>query len=261
VNLGFFADQDATRYCHLRLRRLKAAVKDPQILAALLRDLGAGAADSTGASSARKRAAIERRIEALRRTEASPWHDVPAPEVLAALIFESKHLARGAVDELFTRARDVERVVAAVTAWLKGSGLAPVRNIAFGTGRVDLVGYRRGLLSGPRVVAIQLKNDVSELEDVFDGLRTLAPYTNATYLACTPYLAAEYVAACAARSNVRRWDGEALRRKLQAAGAGLLLVEGDAVSQALLPKERPLDAGKVEAFVSTMTPGVGPKRA
>ena len=39
---------------------------------------------------------------------------------------------------------------------------------------------------------------------------------------------------------------------MQAGGLGLLLVEGDAVAQAILPQERKLDAGKLAAIATAL---------
>ena len=40
VRFGFFKDQDATRHCYLRLRRLKQALRDEAIVRALAQELG-----------------------------------------------------------------------------------------------------------------------------------------------------------------------------------------------------------------------------
>src|SRR4029077_19774560 len=74
VNFGFLPDQDTTRFCYLRLRRLKQAIKDPKVLEALVEELEV---------PGKGMAAIERRIEDLRGTKTSMWYGVPAPEVLA----------------------------------------------------------------------------------------------------------------------------------------------------------------------------------
>jgi len=53
---------------------------------------------------------------------------------------------------------------------------------------------------------------------------------------------AEYLTACATATG--RWDGEALARLLQALGVGLLMIEGDAVLPAVLPKTRAIRSGE-----------------
>jgi hypothetical protein len=176
--------------------------------------------------------------------------------VLAASILKAEKLAAdGTVGDLFNRARREQALAAPVLTWLNGSGLTTVTGIPFGTGRVDLAGYRKGALSGTRVVAVQVRNEISQLQEALEGMKALVPYTNATYLACTPALAAEYLTTVADAPNARGWDAEALRRQLQASGSGLLIVERDAVSQALFPKERHLDLKKLDEFVASMTTG------
>ena len=49
------------------------------------------------------------------------------------------------------------------------------------------------------------------------------------------------------------WDAEALYGKLRAAGFGLLLLEGDAVAQAILPQERKVDKVKLAEIASSIT--------
>jgi hypothetical protein len=255
VNFGFLTDQDATRFCYLRLRRLKVAIKDPRILAALVEELEIPGDNAGDAGTRKTFAAIERRIEELRATETSLWYGVAAPEVLAASIFRAKRLANGPVQELFTHAPHERDLVGPITAWLKGGGLAPSQHISVGNARADFGGYRKGMMSGPRVVAVQMRNDLGELKRALDELVGLKPYTNATYLACTPAMAAAYLADFAAARGVHRWDPVALRRKLYASGSGLLLVEKDALAQALPAKERQLDAKTLDGLVAGMVRG------
>jgi hypothetical protein len=255
VHFGLFTDQDATRYAYLRLRRLKEAIKEPKVLEALARELEVTGVDAT--SPAKTLAAIERQIGRLRAEKTSLWFGVPAPEILAAAIFKAGfkdgEVAGGPARAFFTPAPRDEELAPPVLNWLKGSGLTTVEGVPFGGEPIDVVGYRKGLLSGPRVVAVAMKNDPRQLEHALEALKSLAPYTNVTYLACTPAVAASYLAAYAAAQAVPRWDGDALNRRLRASGLGLLVVEGDAVSQALLAKERHLDLAKVNEFVATMT--------
>jgi hypothetical protein len=238
VNFGFLVDQDTTRYCYLRLRSLKAAVKDRKVVDALVEEL-----EVPRATGEANMAAIERQIEALRGTKSSVWYEVPAPEVLAASIFRAGKRIGGIVDELFgpvSRARDLAGPLA---AWLNLAGLTPHPGGAPGAGRANVVGYRGGqFMSSTRIVGIEATNDATELDRALDEMRTSREHTHASYIACTPALAAEFLWAQASVPGVSRWDAEALRRRLQVSGCGLLLVEGDAVAQALLPKERKPDS-------------------
>jgi hypothetical protein len=204
VNFGYFIDPDTTRYCYLRLRRLKPVIKDDVVVDALMEELEVPAA--TGKN---KMKAIERRIEELRSTKSSLWHEVPAPEILTASIFRAKKLAGAFVDDLF---RAVPRVQDLAT---------------------------------PRIVGIEATNDASQLDRALDEWKTSRANTHATYIACTPALAATFLWAQATRPGVSRWDAEALQRRLKASGCGLLLVEGDAVVQTVLPREHKLDRSKL----------------
>jgi hypothetical protein len=237
VNFGFLADQDTTRYCYLRLRRLKAAIKDARIVDALAEEL-----EVPGATGRKKMAAIERRIEELRGTKGSLWHEVPAPEILAASIFKARKRTGGIVDDLFARVPDVQDLAAPLISWMGLAGLTPYKGGVPGIGPANLVGYRgEQFLTGMWIVGIEVTNDAAELGRALDEMKTSRRHTHHSYVACTPGLAAEFLWAQATAPGVSRWDAEALRRRLQAAGCGLLLVEGDAVAQALLPQERKPD--------------------
>jgi len=252
MNFGLLTDPDATRFCGLRLRRLKKAIDDPKILDALLTTLEVPGQGLGALSVGKKRAAVEDRIEVLRGTQTSLWYGVPAPEVFAASIFRAKALASDAVGALFTEAHRAQELVPAVATWMNGGGLTVVGGIPFGGSRVDLAGYRKGFLSKARAVAVQVKNAVADVKGALDDLKTFEPYTNATYLACTPALVAEYLWASVAATDpgIARWDGEVLVRALQESGSGLLLVEGDALSPVVLAKERTLDAKTIEALAA-----------
>lgn len=246
VKFGLFVDPDTTRYSGLRLRRLKEAIKDPKVLEALAEELEVG-----GASGSNKLAAIERRIEQLRATKSSLWYEVAAPEVLAASIFRAKKLQGAFVDDLFKRVARVQDLAAPLATWLDLAGLTAHPGSAPGLGRANLIGYRgRSMIGGGHVVGIEATNDVNELGRALDEPKKERENLTASYLACTPALMAELL--WARTAIVARWDGDALRQKAQAGGFGLLLVEGDAVSQAILPQERKLDAAKLAAITSAL---------
>jgi hypothetical protein len=252
VKFGFFADQDRTRHCYLRLRRLKQALADARALDALLAELEIPAEKSGGGSARAKGAAIEQEIERLRASQTSAFRDVPAPEVLAATLFAASRRAGSPIADLFSAARSDRPLVAAVTTWLHGAGLELYDQLPPGTG-FDLVGYSKGMLSGARVVGFVVKNDAAEIDAALEHTRAFTKYTQSTYLACAPAVGAEYLAAHATASG--RWDPEALARRLQSSGAGLLLVEGDAVAQAVLPAKRPVDGKALEALIAAFGPG------
>ena len=246
VKFGFFVDPDTTRYSGLRLRRLKEAIKDPQVLDALVEEL-----EVMVASGSKKLPAIERRIDELRTTKGSRWYEVAAPEVLAASIFRAKKLQGPFVDGLFKRAARVQDLAAPLATWLDLAGLTAHPGSAPGLGRANLIGYRgRSMIGGGHVVGIEATNDVNELGRALDEPRRERDNLTASYLACTPALVAELLWA---RSGVSsRWEADALRQKAQAGGFGLLLVEGDGVSPALLPQERKVDPAKLAAITSAL---------
>ncbi|HVV51373.1 MAG TPA: hypothetical protein VHO06_17010 [Polyangia bacterium] len=247
MKLGFFVDPDTTRFAGLRLRRLREAIKDPRVQAALVDEL-----QVTGATGADKMPAIERRIEALRATEGSPWFEVPAAEVLAASIFKAPALAEVAA-ELWKRVARVQELAAPLAGWLNLAGLTPHAGTTPATGRANVIGYRGGgVLAATRVVAIEATNDAGELGRALDELAGARQYASAAYLACTPALVAELLWARAAGGA--RWDAGAIGGRLRAAGFGLLLVEGDAVAQAVLPRERKVDRAKLGEIVAAVMP-------
>lgn len=246
MKFGLFVDPDTTRYSGLRLRRLKEAIKDPQVQDALVEEL-----EVAGAAGSSKMAAIERRIEELRATKGSLWFEVAAPEVLSASIFRAKKIQGPFVDDLFKRVARIQDLAPTLALWLDMAGLTPHPGSAPGLGRANLIGYRGGtFVSGGRVVGIEATNDVNELGRALDEPARQRDKLTASYVACTPALVAEFLWARTAVAP--RWEPEAIRQKVQAGGLGLLLVEGDAVAQAILPQERKLDAGKLAAIATAL---------
>ena len=81
MTLPFLTDPDLTRFCYLRLRRLKEATHDAAVVAALARELEVPDGTLSG---------IEKRIDELRAAAGSFWHDVAVPEILAASVFKAR---------------------------------------------------------------------------------------------------------------------------------------------------------------------------
>jgi hypothetical protein len=251
MRFGLFADADRTRYSYLRLRLLREAIKDGATLEAAGRELAAPPDDLAAPSPRAKLAALERHIDRLRGVAGSLWHDVPAPEILAAAIFRAGLAAAGPSRDVFRPAAHERDVVRAALTWLKSGGFALFEELPRGL-PVDAVGYQKGMLSGVRVVGLAIKNDVGELDAALERLPALARYTSAMYVACTPALAAAYLSAQAAASTPPRWDPRALEQKLRATGVGLLLIEGDAVAETILPKHRALEAKALDDIASAL---------
>ena len=245
MHFGFFVDPDTTRYAGLRLRRLKEAIKDPRVQEALVVEL-----EVTGATGKDKMPAIERRIEELRRAKGSRWFEVPAPEVLAASIFKAKAVAE-IVDDLWKRVARVQDLAAPLGTWLDLAGLTPHVGGTPVTGHANIIGYRGGsFVSAMRVVTIEATNDASELARALEEMKGAKQHTSASYVACTPALVAEFL--WARTSVAPRWDPDALAGPLRAAGFGLLLLEGEAVAQAILPQERRPDKARLGAIASAI---------
>ena len=224
--LPFLTDPDRTRFCCLRLRRLKEATHDPAVVAALARELEVADGSLSG---------IEKRIDELRAAAGSFWHDVAVPEILAASIFKAREFAPDAVDAFFRPVAALQDLSKPLYEWLHVSGLTPQAGGVPRTGRANLIGHRGGgTIASPRTVGVEAINDPAEIAV------TLADKsidnTHAAYVACTPAVAAGFLWLNASRSG--SWDATALQRGLQPSGRGLLLVEGDAVAQAIAPKER-----------------------
>jgi hypothetical protein len=248
VKFGFLVDQDTTRYCYLRLRRLKAAIKDARVVDALAEEMEVPGATGTG-----KMAAIERRIEELRRTKSSLWYGVPALEILAASIFKSRARIGAGLVNLFEGVPRVQDLARPLVEWLRLADLTPYEGNVPGIGIANVIGYRAGhSMSAVRLVGIEATNDAADLERTLDDMKTARRLTHVSYIACTPALAAGFLSAQVAAPGVSRWDAEALRKRLQALGCGLLLVEGDAVSQALPAKEHRPDVVKLAELVAVI---------
>ncbi|HVZ85989.1 MAG TPA: hypothetical protein VHG72_03420 [Polyangia bacterium] len=235
MNFGLFTDPDRTRLCGgLRLRLLKEATKDQAILAAVAQEL-----EVPGAQETVKLAAIEQRIEELRKSESSLWFDVPEAEVLAASIYKARARAPQPIEALFRQAPKAQALVAPLVEWIMLAGMNPYAGAAISVGQPYVVGCRDGsFISGERLVGFAPVNDALAIERAFDDLRPLREQMHAMYLVGTPAVVAEYLWAQATAPRARRWDAEALNRKLKERGIGLLVVEGDAIAQALLPTER-----------------------
>jgi hypothetical protein len=246
-----FADPDRTRFSYLRLRLLREAIKDAATLEAAGRELSVPPDDMAAPTPRAKLAALERHIDRLRGTAGTLWSDVPAQEILAAAIFRAGVGAPGPSRDLFRPAARERDVVKAALTWLDNAGLSLFQNLPHGL-PVDAVGYQKGMLSGLRIVGLAIKNDVGLLEAALEGLPSLTRYMSAMYVVCTPALAAAYLSARAAAATPPRWDPLALDRKLAASGIGLLVVEGDAVAEVKLPKQRAVEAKALEDITSAL---------
>jgi hypothetical protein len=130
-------------------------------------------------------------------------------------------------------------------------GFVEYKDAPAGLPKVDVLAYQAGrLMTKPRIVGIELHNDVNDLEPTLARMNVVAPYTHVMYLACTPAFAAEYLLASGNAPGAERWNPAALRLKLAALGFGLFIVEGEAVSESLAPRERQLDLKTVTDLIN-----------
>lgn len=121
-------DADDTRYCYLRLRLLKEAIKDPKVLDALLVGLAVPGKRLNALPDSEKMELVERQIEHYRGTKTSIWYQVPAPEVLAASIFRSK-LSDKVVANLFSDVGKEADLAAPIIRWVNAQKLTPYAEI------------------------------------------------------------------------------------------------------------------------------------
>ena len=196
-------------------------------------------------------AAIELHVDHLRGDKTSVWYGVPAAEVLSAAIFSAMKTSDGAAGGLFNEVARKEDLAEAITLWLGVLGFNVYKGLSAEMPGAEVFGYQtERFMTKPRILGIELHNDLSQLEPTLDRMATLAEYTHAMYLACTPALAAEFLVARVNEPNVEHWDPLAFRKKLASRGFGLLLVEGDAVSESLAPKERKPNLAKAMEFIA-----------
>ncbi len=243
-----FASVDTIRFGYLRLSVLKKALDDDKLLDMLVRDLGVPGRPAVlkGLSRVEKIKAIDVQIEHFRTTPTSEWHGVSAPEVLVGVIFQSGMSDRFVMN-LFSNVKNEEALRTPVTAWLRAKDLHVFDEVPLGANRTDLLGYRKGgWFTSAAHVAVELKDDLNQLKRGLDQMASYGDYAHNVYLACTPFLAAEYLVTHASGVKVKRWDGQVLDRKLEQVGSGLLLVEGQEVFEYRIPRSRSPDSKKLE---------------
>ncbi len=252
---NFFGDMhDDERRSYLRVGPLKDVLRLPRVLDALILSLRVPCKSRTvrGLSDEEKFAAIQREIEHLCSTPFSPFCGVRHAEALAAVLLASD-LPGSLVEELTRPVRLEHDLLDPVAAWLVGKGLSAHDEVRVGNNRVDVVGHRpTGVFRGEEVVAVELKNSLTQLRRGMDQLATYAQYAHEIWLACTPELASQYLHAHGRASSVDRWDSKILDKKLQTIGCGLLLVEGDRVYEHLAPARRDVAAGKLAEIGANM---------
>lgn len=232
---------EAKLYCYLPGGLLQLMFDDSSILDKLLEFLnvpGKSLAQLKRLPPQEKRDAIERQISNLRREKHSLWHDVDPPEILAASVWRSA--GQKLIAQLFSHVKLEGMLLEPVAEWLhREKRLTPYKEIPMGTKRADLVGYAKGLLWGHTVVAVELKNDLKQFERCLDQMSTYGQYAEEVYLACTPYMAAQYLHRHADARGVRHWDPHVFNRKLEHLGFGLLLIMAHGANPVVLETIKP----------------------
>ena len=239
---------DADRFAYLRSTLLLRVLENDKLLNVLVRDFEVPGKPAflKALPPEEKFKAIAAQIEHLQSASTSQWHDVHQLEILAAHIFQS-NMPEKFVAELFADVKTEAALKSPVTAWLRGKDMHVFDEVPMGTCRADLFGYKKGgFFSSSELIAVELKNDVGQLRRGLDQMTSYGDYAHKVYLACTPFLAANYLATHAGGAKVKRWDGDVLNRKLGQIGAGLLLVEGGEVFEYVTPRARKPDAKKWE---------------
>lgn len=228
------------RYCYLTYQRLEDCLGEERVLDALVERLEVPGKRATLKLLSRdeKLDAIFRQVENFIGSKTSRWYQVPKLEVLAAAIFDSD-LPKRHVLQLFSDQKTEAALCPPVTRYLAAKGYSVYDEVPMGTKRADVVGLKEGgWFSSVEAVAVELKNELSQLSRGLDQMTTFAEHSNKVYLACTPSLAAQYLQKHAEGRSTKGWDPTVLRKKLDHFGFGLLLVEGDEVTEVQQPRSR-----------------------
>jgi hypothetical protein len=183
----------------------------------------------------------------------SEWFGVVPAEIVAA------HLWRGlgARDRkmMFSAVNKEAELLRPVATWFKSKGFDVYAEVPAGRHRIDLVAINPGgIFKRPQLIAVELKNSLSQMKRGLDQMTTFGQYATEVYLACTPAMAAEYLDTHARVPGVKHWDATVLQDKLEAFGFGLLLVSVnfDNIEEAIKPQRRTAKAACLSDVVDTL---------
>ena len=175
------------------------------------------------------------------------------PHVIAASIHRSL-LPEKVVFNLFSDVKKEAALSKPVTDWYRTRGFQVAEEVPLGVCRADLVAvHAGGWLSAKESVAIELKNDVREFRRALDQMTTYRDYVHRVYLACTPWLAADYLLYHSEGVKVKHYDHDLLDRRLKELRLGLLLVEGERVTEHIEPRAREPASRKVEELALALS--------
>lgn len=231
------------RYNYLKHNNLEKLLEDKTTIVALAQRLEIPNQASIKSKDLNDlRSAIDQQIEIYRKTENSFWFGNENNEILAAAIWASMGNSKR-----WSNFHDVgegkeSKLKGPVAHWLEKNGLHYKYEVPLLTKRVDVIGHFN-YKDIKKVVSIELKNDLNQLERGLDQLFTYQEYSNSVYLAITPFVAAEYQSKYSTAK--KRHTPGALESKLLKANIGLLLVEGEEVEEYLQPKEQVIPDDKL----------------
>lgn len=243
-------------YCYLPGRYLQVLLEDARVLDKLMEELhvpGKTMAQLKRLPPEEKRSAIERQINNLRYEKNSIWYEVDAPEIIAATIWRSAGVKL--VAEIFNYVKAEKALLSPVAFWLRDERQFSVfTEVPMGAKQIDVLGYSKGTLWGHNVTGVELKNDLEQFKRGLDQMTTFGQYAEEIYLACTPYMAAEYLSKHADARGVHHWDPDILNKKLRDFGFGLLLVraswETPVVKEVLRPRRKSIDDKKLRELLA-----------
>jgi len=246
-------DVGEERWCYAESDVLEELIEESRVLDELLIQLGVPGKASTlrRLSDDDKWDSIEQQIESFSETKTSIWYKVEPAEILSASIFRSK-LPLKIKTLLFPRAKKECDLFEPVASWLEDDGYQIHDEIPMGRKRIDVLGFKKVFFVKNKLLGIELKNQISQLARGVDQMTTFSQYCHHVYLACTPWMAAEYLAHHAAGRGVKHWDSDFLDNKLMHLGFGLLLVEGDDVFEYLKPGKSRHDPMKIDEILEKL---------
>jgi hypothetical protein len=235
--ISLFGGAETTRFAYLRWSSLKRALQDDLVVNAVMRELEL---ELDARSHDERVTAIVARIDRVRQEPKSEWNGHSAPNIFAALVLRADNVSSTYVLKHFSELRSEAVLLHPISAWCRAHGYETHTAIPLG-GRVsDIVGVRSGILPalvGLRdTVAVEVKHADIELHRELEQISTFRDHVHRAYLACTPFMAAEYLLAHRNRAGVTRWNFDLLDDQVRGLGLGLLLVDGKEVIEHVRPR-------------------------
>lgn len=185
--------------------------------------------------------AIWQKAKAFSESEATPWYANSELEIIAGCLWRSG-AAQTAKRRAWSWLRREENLRLPIATHFLNQGFRVWQEVPTGNKRVDLLAWKKGgLLTPEQIVAIELKNSQNDLKRGLDQMTTYSMFAHKVYLACTPWLAAEYVDKYARSRSVRHWDAEVLNNKLKSLRFGFLTLEGERVGELIDPQPHEIE--------------------